>query len=166
MAKAQQACCTEVEVALSRTDADDFEAAVLRTFQREWYLQRGVGAPRRIAIVDDRPEEQYLYPEFILAQRLFLKHGIEAVITDAETLRYEAEQLLVRNEPIDLVYNRLVDFAFERLERDALRSAIKMALLSLRLIRAYTRSMRTSVKIYRFCPIRRHSAPAGFRPRW
>ena len=97
MAKAQQACCTEVEVALSRTDADDFEAAVLRTFQREWYLQRGVGAPRRIAIVDDRPEEQYLYPEFILAQRLFLKHGIEAVIADAETLRYEAEQLLVRN---------------------------------------------------------------------
>ena len=123
LAKAQQACCAEVEVALSRTDADDFEAAVLRMFQREWYLQRGVGAPRRIAIVDDRPEEQYLYPEFVLAQRFFLKHGIEAVVADAEKLRYERGQLLVRNEPIDLVYNRLVDFAFERPEHAALRAA-------------------------------------------
>ena len=119
LAKAQQACCAEVEVALSRTDADDFEAAVLRMFQREWILQRGVDAPRRIAIVDDRPEEQYLYPEFFLAQRLFLKHGIETVIADAEKLRYEPGQLLVGNEPIDLVYNRLVDFAFERPEHDA-----------------------------------------------
>ena len=83
LAKAQRACCTEVEVALSRSEADDFEAAVLRMFQREWVLQRGVGTPRRIAIVDDRPEEQYLYPEFVLAQRFFLKHGIETVIADA-----------------------------------------------------------------------------------
>lgn len=70
LAKAQRACCTEVEVALRRSEADDFEAAVLRMFQREWLLQRGVDTPRRIAIVDDRPEEQYLYPEFVLAQRV------------------------------------------------------------------------------------------------
>ena len=123
LAKAQRACCAEVEVALRRIDADDFEAAVLRMFQREWFLQRGVGTPRRIAIVDNRPEGQYLYPEFVLAQRLFLKHGIETVIADAEKLRYERGQLLVGNEPIDLVYNRLVDFGFEHPEHAALRAA-------------------------------------------
>ena len=123
LAKAQRACCTEVEAALSKSEADDFEAAVLRMFQHEWELQRGAGAPRRIAIVDDQPEEQYLYPEFVLAQRLLLKHGIEAVIADATQLRYEGGQLLTGSVPIDLVYNRLVDFAFERPEHQALRAA-------------------------------------------
>jgi hypothetical protein len=92
-------------------------------FQREWALQRGTGMPRRIAIVDDKPEEQYLYPEFLLAQRFFLKNGIEALIVDAEKLRYEGGQLLVGNESIDLVYNRLVDFAFEHPQHEALRAA-------------------------------------------
>ena len=123
LAKAQLACCSEVEVAISRSEAAGFEAAVLRMFQREWVLQRGVGAPRKVAIVDDRPEEQYLYPEFVVAQRFFLKHGIEAVIVDAGMLRYERGQLLVGSGPIDLVYNRLVDFALNRSEHAALRAA-------------------------------------------
>jgi hypothetical protein len=37
---------------------------------------------RRIAIVDDRPHEQYLHPEFLLFQRLFERHGVQAVIAD------------------------------------------------------------------------------------
>ena len=123
LAKAQRACCTEVEIALSRSEADDFEAAVLRMFQREWVLQRGVGMPGRIAIVDDRPEEQYLYPEFVLARRFFLKHGIDPVIADAGQLRYEHGQLAIEGQSIDLVYNRLVDFSFVRPEHEALRAA-------------------------------------------
>jgi glutathionylspermidine synthase len=116
LAKAQWACCTEVEVGLSRSEANDFEVAVLHMFQRERELQREAGKPRRIAITDDRPEEQYLYPEFTLAQRFFLKNGIEAVIADAESLRYERGQLLIDNTPIDLVYNRLVG-RFNQFER-------------------------------------------------
>jgi hypothetical protein len=108
---------------MNRSQAAGFEAAVLGMFQREWVQQRGVGAPRRIAIIDDRPEEQYLYPEFVLAQRSFMRHGIEAVIADAGKLRYERGQLLVGADPIDLVYNRLVDFAFAHPEREALRAA-------------------------------------------
>ena len=74
LAKAQRACCTEVELALSKSEADDFDLAVLRMFQREWELQHRTGGLKRIAIVDDRPAEQYLYPEFILAQRFLQKH--------------------------------------------------------------------------------------------
>jgi hypothetical protein len=123
LAKAQLACCAEVEAGLSGSEAHDFEAAVLRMFQREWTIQRGSGMPRRLAIVDDRPEQQYLYPEFVLAQKFFTKHGIEAVIVDARTLRYEPGRLLAGEASIDFVYNRLVDFAFESPDNSALHAA-------------------------------------------
>ena len=123
LAKAQRACCAEVEVALSRSEVDDFDAAVLRMFQNEWARQQRSGMLRRIAIVDDRPEAQYLYPEFLLAQRFFKKHGMEAVVADAEQLRYEGGALLFDGQPVDLVYNRLVDFALDRPEHGALRAA-------------------------------------------
>jgi hypothetical protein len=92
-------------------------------FESEWRLQRKNGALRRIAIVDDQPEAQYLYPEFVLAQRLFRKHGIDAVIVDAGQLRYRTGKLFAGDDPIDLVYNRLVDFALERPEHRDLRAA-------------------------------------------
>lgn len=123
LAKAQRACCAEVEVALARPEADGFEPAVMRMFQHEWELQKGQGIPRRIAIVDDRPTEQYLYPEFLLAQRFFQKHGIDAMIVDGNQLRYERGQLLAEGKPVDLVYNRLVDFSLGDPEHEALRAA-------------------------------------------
>jgi hypothetical protein len=123
LAKAQRACCTEVEVALGRPEADDFEPAVMRMFQHEWELQQRQDAPRRIAIVDDRPAEQYLYPEFLLAQRFFKKNGIDALIVDGNQLRYERGQLLAEGQLIDLVYNRLVDFSLGNPEHRDLRAA-------------------------------------------
>ncbi len=92
-------------------------------FQHEWKLQHRRGVPRRIAIVDDRPAEQYLYPEFLLAQRFFQKNGIDAVIVDGNRLRYERGQLLAEGQPIDLVYNRLVDFSFGNPEHRDLGAA-------------------------------------------
>ena len=123
LARAQHACCEEMLTGLRRPEARDFDAAVARMFESEWRLQRKEGMPRRIAIVDDSPEEQYLYPEFLLAQRFLTEHGMEAVIADAEKLRFERGALLFDGQPIDLVYNRLVDFALERPEHAALRAA-------------------------------------------
>jgi hypothetical protein len=96
-------------------------------FRQEWELQSGNAPLNRIAIVDDRPEEQYLYPEFLLAQRLLQRAGIEAVVVDPSSLRYENRKLLSGGLPIDLVYNRLVDFSFEQEEHAALRDAYKDA---------------------------------------
>jgi len=123
LGEAQRACCMEVEVALRRSQAGAFETAVLRMFETEWKLQRGAGRPGRVAIVDDLPEEQYLYPEFILANRFFQRHGIDALIADAAQLRYENRRLLFGDRPIDLVYNRLVDFSFGDAAHAALRAA-------------------------------------------
>ncbi len=123
LASAQRACCREVEVGLMNAHVDEFEPAVLRMFVEEWRRQRGNGMPTRIAIVDDKPEGQYLYPEFLLAQKLFQKHGIDAFVADPVTLTYAEGHLRAGDRHIDLVYNRLVDFSFEQPEHAALRAA-------------------------------------------
>lgn len=123
LGRAQRACCPEVQVALGRAEVDDFDRSVVRMFLVEWVRQRREGQPRRIAIIDDRPEEQYLYPEFVLARQLLLRHKIETVIADAADLSYEHNRLLVAGMEIDLVYNRLVDFAFDDPRHAALRMA-------------------------------------------
>ena len=123
LAKAQRACCTEIEFAIEKFGDYDFDEAVLTMFQDEWRLQRRSGALHRVAIVDEHPESQYLYPEFLLARRLFVRNGIEAIVVDPGRLRYEGGRLSVDGDTIDLVYNRLVDFSLARPEHAALRAA-------------------------------------------
>jgi hypothetical protein len=111
LARAQKACCTDFEASFQPAYVDDFEAKVIEMFRQEWVRQRGEGSPHRIAIVDDRPVEQYLYPEFMLARQLLERHGFEVVIGDARDLKYVNGALTLDGREIDLVYNRLVDFA-------------------------------------------------------
>ena len=73
----------------------------------------------------DSPEEQYLYPEFVLVRQVLAARGVDAVIADASHLRYEAGRLSVEGKPIDLVYNRVTDFAFDQPEHRALREAYR-----------------------------------------
>jgi len=90
--------------------ADDLQAAFLAMFQSEWQLARGAVPLKSVAIVDEQPEEQYLYPEFLLAQAMFERAGIAAYIADpAEITRHE-DGLYCGGERIDLIYNRLTDF--------------------------------------------------------
>lgn len=123
LANAQRACCAEIERGLAIGTAGDFEDAVVRMFQEEWRRQRGDQRLTSIAIVDDRPEEQYLFPEFVLAKKVLQKAGVEVAIADAAELRYERARLWAGNNPIDFVYNRLVDFALDNPEHRALRAA-------------------------------------------
>jgi hypothetical protein len=78
---------------------------------------------KRIAIVDEAPLTQYLYPEFVLFQRLFERAGIEAVICDPQELALRDGALWHGSSRIDLVYNRLTDFALEAPANAALREA-------------------------------------------
>lgn len=120
LAQAQRKCCTEMDMLLT---PHTFEDAAFRMFQDEWMRQRETGGARRIAIVDDRPEEQYLYPEFVLVRQMMAAHCVDAVIADASHLRYEAGRLSIDGKPIDLVYNRVTDFSFDQPEHKALRKA-------------------------------------------
>jgi hypothetical protein len=122
LARAQRACCAEMDMPLK---PNAFEDVAFRMFQDEWERQRGSGFASRIAIVDDRPEEQYLYPEFVLVQQALAARGVDAVIADARHLRHEAGRLSVEGKPIDLIYNRVTDFAFDQPEHKALRDAYR-----------------------------------------
>jgi hypothetical protein len=123
LARARHACCAEMKLGLQSSGVEDFDSAVVDMFRNEWALRRGTEELRRIAIVDDWPEKQYLYPEFVLARRLFQRHGIDAVIAAPDLLHYERGRLRAGDEVIDLVYNRLVDFGFGNPAYEALRAA-------------------------------------------
>jgi len=111
MARAQQACCTEVaEYLRSQPDASQLEERIFAMFIEEWRLSRGMADLRTIAIVDEAPRQQYLYPEFLLFQRLFESRGIGVAIVAPEELNYRNQGLWRQDRRIDLVYNRLTDF--------------------------------------------------------
>lgn len=120
---AQLACCPEVAQALNLPPQDDFATAVRSMMLAEWRLQGRTGAPGVIAIVDDDPAGQYLYPEFLIARRLFEQHGARAVITDASDLTFADGRLSWRGEVVDMVYNRLTDFALADPRHAALAAA-------------------------------------------
>jgi hypothetical protein len=114
LARAQRVCCREMEdMAVGPVALDAMEKTFVDMFRAEWRGARGDRPLRTIAIVDDAPATQYLYPEFILFQQLFRRHGIECVIADARDLRRRAGALTCNDTNIDLVYNRLTDFSFD-----------------------------------------------------
>ncbi len=122
LARAQRACCAENDMPQK---PQIFEGAAVRMFQHEWTRQRLTGTVKRIAIVDDNPKEQYLYPEFLLAKQVLDARGMDAIIVDASYLSYRGGQLFVEGRPIDLVYNRVTDFAFAQPQHKALREAYR-----------------------------------------
>ncbi len=123
LAQAQTLCCAgRVQVPAGSLVAR-FEAAVIAMFRAEWQAQRGAAPLRRIAIVDDAPQDQYLYPEFVLARQMLARHGIDAVICDPQALTLGRAGLSLGDLPVDLVYNRLVDFTLAEPRHAALRDA-------------------------------------------
>lgn len=85
--------------------------------------QQSGRAPARLAIVDSVPWEQFLYPEFELYAAAFREHGVDCVIRAPEELRFGPGGLADANGRIDLVYNRLTDFALEEASHADLRQA-------------------------------------------
>lgn len=107
----------------------DLDASFLDMFRNEWHLARGDAPLECVAIVDEQPESQYLYPEFLLAQRMFESAGIAAIIADPSELHVREDILYIGERRIDLVYNRLTDFALRG--HDHIRTAWEMGRLVL-----------------------------------
>ena len=133
LARAQRACCTAVDALVpSLASVAAFEQRIVDMFRHEWQLANlstkattaETARPlRSIAIVDLAPEDQYLYPEFLLFQQLFTRHGLRAVIADPAALQWRDGVLWQGDLAIDLVYNRLTDFYLEQPASAALREA-------------------------------------------
>ena len=91
----------------------DITAGFLAMFQQEWARERGDAPLRVVAIVDEQPTQQYLYPEFLLAQAAWARAGITAVVLAPADLRAEADGLYGGEDKIGLIYNRLTDFSLQ-----------------------------------------------------
>ena len=130
LADAQRLCCADAHALGGiATPPHDFGSRILAMFVAEWRNQRGSGLPANIAIVDDSPEAQYLLPEFQLAKALLEQHGIATIITDAGALACDGKMLHLDGRQIDLVYNRLVDFALAEPRHAALRAAYEAGIV-------------------------------------
>ncbi len=103
----------------------NLEQTFLDMFRNEWRLARGDAPLKNIAIVDEHPEAQHLYAEFLLAKNLFERAGITAYIVDSSVLQARDDGLYLDfpggEQKIDLVYNRLTDFSLQ--QHPALRQA-------------------------------------------
>ncbi len=124
LARAQRACCTVMEaMEPSVASVKAFEQHIIGMFHNEWRLAGRTRPLASIAIVDESPETQYLYPEFLLFQQLFERQGLRAVIAGPESLEIRHGVLQHGDLAIDLVYNRLTDFYLEQATSAALRDA-------------------------------------------
>jgi hypothetical protein len=124
LGRAQRACCADaIGLAMAPVDAGELEAALLEVFITEWRLQRGTATLGSVAIVDTAPEQQYLYPEFLLYRQLLERHGIQAMICDPHDLIARDGRLWHGARPVDFIYNRLTDFPLQQPEHAHLRAA-------------------------------------------
>jgi hypothetical protein len=98
-----------------RLDVEDAFVAMLRA--------EAGGALGAVAIVDEAPEAQYLYPEFLLFKALLERHGIAVAVCAPADLMLCHGGLWVGETRLDLVYNRLTDFALAAPGNTALRQA-------------------------------------------
>ena len=128
LARAQHACCAVMENIVSNSKTvNTLEARIVDMFLNEWRLSGKSNPLRTIAIVDETPEQQFLYPEFLLFQQLFQRHGVQAIIADPAALEWRDGALWYQHGDqdivIDLVYNRLTDFLLDAPGSAALRAA-------------------------------------------
>ncbi len=126
LAKAQRPCCAEVARAFDLPfEAETLEARIVAMFREELALARPGAELSHLAIVDERPESQFLRPEFDLFVALFARHGIRATVADPSELERGTDALRVRgvDAPIDVVYLRSTDFRLATPSHAVLRSA-------------------------------------------
>jgi hypothetical protein len=119
---AQTACCEVLNPALPLMEKQLHEEFIAM-FRNEWRLCRGDKPLTTIAIVDHQPEQQFLYPEFRIAQAVLQNAGFTVLVVDPSGLQWNGEYLYYQNEKIDLIYNRLTDFSLIEPSHQHLRQA-------------------------------------------
>lgn len=111
-------CCDPPPIA-------DTEQRIVDSFRAELEAVRGPGARlQHVAIVDERPAEQFLRSEFELFVQLFARHGIETRVADTgELAHHPGAGVRLDGWPVDLVYLRDTDFQLRSERAAALRAA-------------------------------------------
>jgi len=78
---------------------------------------------KTIAIIDQHPEGQFLYPEMQVFAALFKQAGIATIIADPSALMATDNGLYCSGQRIDMIYNRHCDFYLTTPEMAVIRAA-------------------------------------------
>ena len=89
----------------------------------EEFDRLGLKGSPHIAIIDEAPREQKMFPEFLLYKSLFEKWGYTASIHDYIDLTYRNGALFAGEKEIDFIYNRYCDFTLSGPSSKELRRA-------------------------------------------
>jgi hypothetical protein len=96
---------------------DDLVKKIQEMFVKDYILAFPGQELKTIAIVDESPESQHFYQEFIFYQKILSQAGWTVVICDPKDLSTgEAGALFYKDQKIDLVYLRLTDFYLKTAE--------------------------------------------------
>ena len=97
---------------------NSLKEAFIEEFQR-----LGLEGSPHIAIIDEAPHSQKMFPEFLLYKSLFEKWGYTARIHDCIDLTYRNGELFAKEQKIDFIYNRYCDFTLSDPSSVGLRRA-------------------------------------------
>jgi hypothetical protein len=89
----------------------------------EEFQRLGLEGSPHIAIIDEAPSAQKMFPEFLLYKSLFEKWGYTASIHDYIDLTYRNGALFAVEKKIDFIYNRYCDFTLSDPSSEELRRA-------------------------------------------
>ena len=96
---------------------------LLQMFQGEWQAFRPGRPLQTVAIIDEHPQEQWLYPEMKRFGQWLGREGISVVIADPSQLEINRAGVFSAGQPIDLIYNRHCDFYLETPEMAQIQRA-------------------------------------------
>jgi hypothetical protein len=97
---------------------DSLKKSFIGEFQR-----LGLEGSPHIAIIDEAPRAQKMFPEFLFYKSLFEKWGYTASIHDTIDLAYRNGALFAAEKKIDFIYNRYCDFTLSDPSSEQLRRA-------------------------------------------
>lgn len=123
MTHSQHFCCDPVRDYLGDWQLERVLGRFETMFRSEWRLARGEQPLESVLIVDETPEQQYLYPEFLLFRNWLRDLGIECEIAAPEQLVFDGSRLRFDGRAFDLVYNRLTDFSLSDTQSRPVRDA-------------------------------------------
>ncbi len=109
---------------LPQFGGEPFLVRLKRSFERELRLCIGETRPEGIAIMDESPERQKLFVEFIMFCDLFESWGWSCAILNPGEMHFNSGNLKGPDgQLINLVYNRDTDFLISASDRRAVREA-------------------------------------------
>lgn len=109
--KSSTICCSHTK----GQSTDNLEERITSMFKSEFKKTTNKELST-VAIIDENPETQYLYPDMVICKNILEKNGIKAFILDSKDLEIIDATALYNGTTIDLIYNRLTDFYFKNEE--------------------------------------------------